>query len=266
MLQALFHKKLGHAIQDGSFHVIEDTLTSSVIGTLQYLPDGLFWQLLRGCCGASAGSLPESIGPILGVHFWEHLDARGTYNAVLVEPDVWIETDRYDIIIEAKRSDSAMENAQSSRQWFNEITALQNLREEEDGRELLFIAIGGNEALKDREIETTGGERTVIPTGSWFDLLGEILKLREECGQGAFAGDGVARLLDDVVTALQFHGIIHVVWLGTLPGTRIGPEAGPFISERWRVGRKGFLGPLADEHQTIGIESLSGIWETRQKT
>ena len=47
MLQALLHKKLKDSFENPHFKPSEDSLTSSVMGLMQYLPDDIFWDLLR---------------------------------------------------------------------------------------------------------------------------------------------------------------------------------------------------------------------------
>lgn len=259
MLQALLHNKLGHAIQNGSFKGIEDTLTSSVFGLLQYLPEDLFWEILRSSCGASAETLPESIGAIRNVHFWERLDAEGTHNTQSVEPDVWIEADEYDIIIEAKKSDSAYENAQYYSQWFNEIVAFNSTNENQDDKGLIFLAIGGNNTLKDQEV-TVLGSTQVVHTGSWFDLLGGILHLRERIG---LEHRNVLRILEDVITAMQYHNIVHTIWFDSLWKVGIESDALTFISRDWMLNSRDFLAGLVDGGFRITINSLSDIWEVK---
>lgn len=259
MLQALFHNKLGHAIQGGCFKAIEDTLTSSVVGLLQYLPDDLFWLVLRGSCGTSSETLPKSVGAIINVHFWERLSAEGTHNSKIVEPDVWIETDKYDIIIEAKKTDSAADNAQSFYQWYNEIVALNNYYERPEERELIFLAIGGNDTLKDQDVSVNGYTQT-IHAASWFDMLGYILHLRERLGQEPAANNSTLRVLDDVVTALQYHNIVHTIWLDSFPRVEIGRDARSFIARNWTFDNRGFFDAIIRNGHKIGIESLSQIW------
>ena len=259
MLQALFHNKLGHAIQGGSFRGIEDTLTSSVFGLLQYLPDDLFWEVLRGSCGASSETLPDSIGTIQNVHFWERLGAEGTHNTQSVEPDVWIETDQYDVVIEAKKSDSPYENAQHDYQWFNEIVALQNSYDDQEEKELLFLAIGGNSTLQDQEIFVRDNTQ-VIHTASWFDLLRGVLRLRERLGREQNSGLNLLRILDDVVTAMQYHNIVHTIWFDSLLKDTINKEAITTISHDWMFNVREFFDEIIGKGYRIAIDSLSGIW------
>ena len=106
MLQALLHKKLKDSFENPHFRPSEDSLTSSVVGLMQYLPDDIFWDLLRSSCGRSS-NLPESVGAIISVNFWDRWDATDTWNTTLVEPDVWIDTKDYYIIVEAKKYDAS---------------------------------------------------------------------------------------------------------------------------------------------------------------
>ena len=259
MLQALFKQKLGRAIQHGTFHGIEDTLTSSVVGLLQYLPDELFWRILKGSCGASWDSLPETVGVISSVHFWERMDAKGTYNTLSVEPDVWIETDSFDIIIEAKRNDSFSDNSQSTHQWFNEIVAMGNYNGEHTDKELLFIAIGGNNSLRNQLFDVNGVTH-VIHTASWYDLLRVVMNTRETLSESK-SGANHIRILDDIITAMQFHGVVHTIWLDSLQVGPINTDAQTFLRDSWVFNNKKFLSDI--QQQSIKLESLSGIWTIR---
>ena len=78
MLQALLHKKLKDSFENPHFKPSEDSLTSSVMGLMQYLPDDIFWDLLRSSCGRSS-NLPESVGAIMSVNFWDRWDATDTW-------------------------------------------------------------------------------------------------------------------------------------------------------------------------------------------
>lgn len=256
MLQALFKQKLGRAIQDGTFHGIEDTLTSSVIGLLQYLPDELFWKILRESCGASKETLPEDVGNIMGVHFWERMDAEGTYNSQSVEPDVWIETNLYDVIIEAKRSDSSKDNAQSKYQWFNEIVALENSYGGHLEKGLIFLAIGGNDSLQN---QVCPEKDYTIYTASRFDLLGVILKFKETLS-GVESSTQYVRLLDDIIQALQYHGVFHTVWLNTLHKEPINFDAERFLNDKWEFDKEDLLSKITQPSVTIQLESLSSLW------
>lgn len=61
MLQALLHSKLKASFENPSFTPSEDTLTSSVWGLLQYLPDDTLWQIVRKSCGEGTSTEIQSI-------------------------------------------------------------------------------------------------------------------------------------------------------------------------------------------------------------
>lgn len=208
MLQALLKHKLKDSFADPSFKPSEDTLTSSVVGLLQFLPDELFWFFLKKSCGQNS-ELPERIGNIKGVYFWDRWNAEGTRNSIYVEPDVWIDAENCCVIIEAKKQDGY---GQYMNQWENEIRAFVNESGTKD-KQIIFIALGGNESMKDYVCKV-GRKDYVIHTASWFNLLHEVSlylksvepeKLRQE-----------KRILSNVVDAFLKHGYVDVEWLGTL--------------------------------------------------
>ena len=136
MIQALLHNKLKDSFTNPHFTPSEDSLTSSVIGLMQYLPSKLFWQFLRSSCGGKE-KLPSDIGQIISFSFWERLLPDGKYNSSHVEPDVLVETEEFYIIIEAKKYDSA--NQQDETQWEKEIVALQKTYDDSE-KNIIFIA------------------------------------------------------------------------------------------------------------------------------
>lgn len=212
MLQALLHKKLKDSFVDPHFSPSEDTLTSSVIGIMQYLPDEVIWTLLRQACGLKS-NLPKKLGNITDFHFWTRWNASETINSKFVEPDVWIETDKYDIIIEAKKTDSWI--LQYKDQWKKELKALLNERTEDSNKGILFFALGGNDSLYDDTAEVDDQSYTIY-TASWYNLLLAIIKYREECQDSR-----IVRVLNDIISAFTIHRIYHVNWLNTLHPKRL---------------------------------------------
>ena len=203
MLQALLHSKLKASFENPSFSPSEDTLTSSVFGILQYLPDDTLWQIVRNSCGQGNQFLPETIGEIERIDFWpQYSDVEGTTNRSYVEPDVLLVTEKYYVIIEAKKYDGG---GQYLTQWENEIRAVNN---EDDTKEILFVAMGGNSTLEPDEIsvELKKGVKTyIINRGSWYNLLNEI--------QNMGGNNETNRLLDDVTRAMNRHGYMQIIWL-----------------------------------------------------
>ena len=255
MLQAIIHNKINHAISDGTFHGIEDTKTSSVFGLIQYLPDNLFWVILKGACGLSTKDMPERIGKVLDYHFWEHFDSTGTTNTNHVEPDVWIECEEYDIIIEAKRSDSSGDNAQCEEQWSNQIISHSNYYEN-NTKPLIYIAIGGNDSLRDTTVQING-KTHVIHTASWYNLLNTVLnELRHY--ESNSESLNIRRNLYDIIQALQIHHVIKTVWLESLLKTNIRECSDISLHELWEFDNTSKLEKI--KHYNINTTDLSKIW------
>lgn len=207
MLQALLNNKLKDSFKDPYFRPSEDTLTSSVIGLMQYLPNEVIWKLLSQACGMKS-NLTLNLGNIISFHFWARWNALGTSNSNFVEPDVWIETDKYDIIIEAKKHNSSV--SQNKDQWKKELKALCNERLEDTNKKILFIALGGNESLYNDTVEVDGQSYTIY-TASWYNLLHATINYREECQDSR-----IIRVMNDLISAFTIHRIYHVNWLKTL--------------------------------------------------
>lgn len=231
MLQALLHSKLKASFENPSFSPSEDTLTSSVFGILQYLPDDTLWQIVRNSCGKGKQFLPETIGKIEHIDFWpQYGDVKGTSNSSYVEPDVLLVTEKYYVIIEAKKYDGG---GQYPIQWKNEIRAVNN---EDDTKEILFVAMGGNSTLKPKEISVKlkkGVKTYIINRGSWFNLLNEI--------QNMGGNNETNRLLADVTKAMNRHGFMQVRWL------------------------KPFLEDFNKRNKKINTNSINTIWNPIKK-
>lgn len=248
MLQALLHSKLKASFDNPSFRPSEDTLTSSVFGILQYLPDDTLWQIVRNSCGEGKQFLPETIGEIEYIDFWpKYRDVEGTTNRSYVEPDVLLVTKKYYVIIEAKKFDGG---GQYLTQWKNEIRAINN---EDDTKEILFVAMGGNSTLMHEEIsvELKNAEvRTyIINRSSWFNLLNEIQKIESSKERN--------RLVTDVTQAMNRHGFIQIKWLNSLMHNKTISTESITTINRWKSHRIIFLEGFKKK---ININSINTIW------
>ena len=76
-----------------------------------------------------------------------------------------LKTDKYDIIIEAKKHDSSV--LQNKDQWKKELKALCNERLEDTNKKILFIALGGNESLYNDTVEVNAQSYIA---GNFFDF------------------------------------------------------------------------------------------------
>jgi len=206
MIQAFFKGK--SAIQ---FIQNEDFKTSSSIGLLQYLPDDLFWRIMRDCC---VGLTTNNFGKTLSFNFWEHTDPTDTTNTNFVEPDVWVETEEYDVLIEAKVGDGI---GQYYQQWHNEIQSLLN-EQKNNGYEkpIILIALGGNENLKPDMVDGYPVFKT-----SWYYLVKAVADERSRQTDDSF----VSRILNDTIELFARQGMVIISWLNSMPNYGIQEDA-----------------------------------------
>ncbi len=247
MLQASLHNKSGQ----------EDNLTSSSLGVLQFLPDNLFWQILQGACG-NMSQIPSNIGTISSFSFWPKFRAKGTYNLSSVEPDLWIETELYHILIEVKRIDDACGYAQCQEQWFNEIKALKN-EIEDDGKSILLIALGGNENQKDTEIEIDGGTFPVF-TASWFNLLNTLITIRNNLIQKQ-ESKNILRIIETCISGLSMHGYFQCIWFETMTSSMINKVSLNIFKSLWNISCNNDLGSLTCSRKDFSNIKISEIWK-----
>lgn len=259
MLHALLHNKLKDSFQDPHFKPSEDSLTSSVIGLMQYLPDYLFWQLLRDSCG-KLSKLPKDVGKILAVNFWERMLPDGMCNSSFVEPDVWIECDMYHIIIEAKKYDSC---GQEEEQWRKEIVSF-NKTFDDNNKELVFIALGGNVSLQDCYI-TVDGKQYIVHTSSWYNLLCEVSNYLHSLQTNNFK-DGkqeYIRLLNDLVSIFAKHGHLKIQWLESISMININKNSKKTIYDLLDFDNKVILQDFCKPIKQITYNNILDIWKTR---
>lgn len=221
MLQAVLHKKLKASFTDPTFSPSEDTLTSSVVGLLQYLPPDIFNKILKESCGINS-SFPNDLGYIDYIGFWEHWDATDTSNARIVEPDVIISTNKYQIILEAKKSD---ESGQYHEQWRNEIKAFLNTHEL-NNRNVFLLALGGNISLELNKV-TIDDISYPIYKASWFNILNSVSKLMNEP-----LPNHVKRILSDMVDAFEIHGFFNLEWLDSIETGGLNTSSIAVLSHR----------------------------------
>ena len=224
---------------------------------MQYLPEDLFWRILKNACGRSSRDLPESVGPIKEFVFWDHLDATGTSNSKMVEPDVLVESEEYDIIVEAKRSDNSADNSQNEQQWSNQIIALRNSYDDESPKPLIYIAIGGNESLKDSSV-VIDGQDYVIHTASWYNLLNCVLN--ELMGSDSEPHPAyIRRVLQDIIRALQVHRFIKTTWFDSLPRVSISEGTDSALNKFWDFDNQLMLAAINQQQITNELD-LQRIW------
>lgn len=200
MIQAYFKEKL--VVEDNHIKKNEDFKTSCSIGLLQYLPDDVFKKIFQQSCQ----EIPvEDMGKILSFNFWKHTDSTSTTNKKYVEPDVWIETDYYDLIIEAKLDDGS---GQYEEQWNKEIRSIKNEQVNKNRRKkIALVSLGGNPHSQTEIINDIH-----IYKVSWFALLNSVINTKAENDT-----DGnVCRILGDIIHLFALQGIMRTAWFDTL--------------------------------------------------
>lgn len=185
----------------------EDPKTSSVFEMMLMLPDELFWSILRSACFYN-DNLPVVAGQIEDYEFWPHWDPTGTTNSTLVEPDVFIRFQSFDLIIEAKYCDR---KGQYSEQWENEVIAYRN----EYGicKPIYFMAVGGNAEKVSEIIPLAKG--VVANKCTWLSLLIQVTKLRDEYDtlpMSCNSQSALIRLLNLIELAFNIHGVYNIHW------------------------------------------------------
>lgn len=216
MLHAILSNKAGRNIDSKEVHwrelftTSEDSLTSTIIGGLLHLPVELFWQILNNAC---LGHLTTGLASrIISVDFWPHWTAENSENTNFVEPDVFIRTSDFDLIIEAKRFDYSQ---QSFAQWKNEFQGYINEYEDRP-RRIILLAIGGlTDYLSEQQIEIAGAHMSIVKC-KWSSILSEVKSSvdRLENAKGVLNNiDASIIILNDIIRGFDLHGYVAGTWL-----------------------------------------------------
>ena len=201
------------------FITCEDSLTSSVIDLLKYLPVNLFWNVLKE--SMYQDKLPKLCGELLSIDYWPKWDANQTNNNRLVEPDVFLRFEDFDVLIEAKRYDIS---GQNKIQFDNETQAYFN-EYGEDNKSLYFIKLGGLNTFSNEDYRN---QKIIICKTDWTKLLGEIVHLKKELEQSnRFLTNHYVRLLDDCILAFSLHHFYYMQWLKDLSDIKINTTSIP---------------------------------------
>ncbi|AJH14535.1 hypothetical protein [Myroides profundi] len=202
----------------------EDTQVASTIGILKNLPAELFWQILRKSCKENF-ALPSSSGEILNIEFWP----GGWKYINRVEPDVYIEFEKFDLIIEAKVSDKSGQ-LMGQEQWRKEVIAyLLNKDLQNIDRPLHFIALGGNEQMNSEFMTITQNDLIEVNDrtekdfkfdvqvfkSNWFTLLNVISDIHKQFSQQEYFQVNkmtVLRIIEDAIIGFNLHDMYAMDW------------------------------------------------------
>ena len=204
----------------GTTRLCEDSLTASVIGTMQYLPAETFWRILKDAL--LFDKLPYSAGDILDIQFWPNWDAKGIDSRVRVEPDVFIRFHEVDLILEAKRYDA---NQQSEDQLSVQLRSYEKMYNEEN-KKLYYVQLGGLHAMTDEPDFIIGNKEIPICKTDWSRLLAEVNKEQEKIKAANFSVLSPSqRILLDVISAFNIHQYYKINWLEKINGPSINTSS-----------------------------------------
>lgn len=197
----------------------EDTLTASLFDLLKYLPYDMFWAILKN--SLLNNKLPIECGEIEDIVFWPKWDPTNTSNKNFIEPDVFIRTHTFDLIIEAKRYDT---DQQSEHQFKSEVTAYNN-EFADDNKPLYFIQLGGLRNLEDIE----DLENVIVCKTDWTKLLHQIYNEYKKIENISYPQiNAYKRILKDLVITMKIHGFYRKLWLQTLETDRVNNSIDKF--------------------------------------
>ncbi len=217
MLHAIITNKAGRSLGSGEvnwrqlFAASEDSLTSTIFGSLFYLPVELFWQIINKSCYIT--SLTDDNPKIVSFDFWPHWSGSESYNSRLVEPDVFIRTKNLDIIVEAKKYDNAA-SPQKLDQWQNEFQGYLN-EYGEDSKRVILLAIGGIENVLPEPVNIKDKSITIIKC-RWINILQEVKRTVNnlEKSKGLLNNiDSSLIILNDIIKGFYIHGYLSGAWL-----------------------------------------------------
>ena len=155
------------------------------------------------------------------LEWWPKWDPKGTGNNTYIEPDVFIRFREFDLIIEAKRWDSPMQN---SEQWKAELKAYIN----EYGarkRQVIMIALGGIQPDRDKSLRDVWRSDTpgvadehefICPVHmcQWSSVLLACQRRKRELAEGERSSRSLAdlRILNDLTELFIRHGFAPLRW------------------------------------------------------
>lgn len=250
MLHAISSNKAGRSLSSREVHwrqlfsASEDSLTSSVFGSLLHLPQELFWKILNDACLNGEIKIPSL--KIESVDFWPRWNAQGTNNTNHVEPDIFIRTPEVDFIVECKRYDHDQQNYF---QWRNQFNSYLNEFEEDD-RQVLLLAIGGLRNNNIETVESNAGKVLSIKKLSWSSILQEIkiINSRLERTRGYLNSvDSVLNILNETILAFEIHGYSAGSWLIDEDFSWLKK-----IDSDYKILNKYFLFPTLENHEKHG--------------
>lgn len=200
----------------GNFRICEDSLTSTVFDLLKYLPNEIFWSILKKSLYHQ--KLPLNSGEILEFTYWTKWNANETDNSRYIEPDLFIRFEEFDLIIEAKRYN---ENQQKDSQISNEILSYYN-EFGEDNKDLYFIQLGGLLDLEEVQDRFVNNKKIVLCKSDWTKLLDQIVFEKNKLNNIDYSQtNSYKRIFEDLIKGFEMHSFFKKIWLDSIEPTNI---------------------------------------------
>jgi hypothetical protein len=210
-----------------TYSAYEDFLTASVISRMAYLPSELFWEVIKRShvhCSLKQASLPEFAGNLVNIEFWPNWVTPDS-EAIYCQPDVFLEFEKIDVIVEAKKNDSQLQNTTQLAKQLQSYFYMKE-KEENDKKTILLWTLGGmgkrvlKSQVKDffnkivKLINFVYDDIHLI-SSSWFEILLTILNIRrflvtkDKEFQHIYYFDKshLLRIVDDIIDGFRLHGI-----------------------------------------------------------
>ncbi|MDM1508310.1 hypothetical protein HX082_02735 [Myroides odoratimimus] len=201
----------------GKLTTCEDSLTSLTFDLLSYLPEDIFWNILKG--SLYHDYLPYACGKLLEIDYWAKWDAQGTLNSNYVEPDILLRFTDFDVIIEAKRYNIAQ---QKKEQMENEIRAYSNMFGQQK-KAVFFIQVGGLNNLTEEVFELKELELQVyVCKTDWNRILDQVDSLKRRLNSiDSFTTNSHIRIIDNLIKGFELHQYYKKQWLCTMPSINV---------------------------------------------
>lgn len=215
----------------GIYKTNEDLFTSSIFERLMYLPSELMQHILETALFDVIPGL--DLHKIEDIFYWPNWDPEYTSNKNYVEPDVFIRTLSFDIIIEAKRED---DKQQYLGQWIKEIQAYYNEYGEEE-KSLIFIALGGLHSEKTESLNVAGRVHNIYKC-RWSGILKAVtdIKYKMELSKDLISNNiAICNIIDDLILCFALFGFSTADWLERfMPAVNIKTDSINFLTNSWK--------------------------------